>query len=155
MIPIHILGGPKSIYPFQSHICINLYNGSNPSPPPTRGNIQQCTTSNSWIASMILTTPNWTQQNVLLGHLFMTSLYYRLAIFTLPWHSPAMKHKKTVVNIFQSKTLVTWRKNWHWFVRLIREFSSDWSTLFIVACKSLRSASRFTRFTCDQCSFIS
>ena len=44
-------------------------------------------------------------------------------IFTLPWHSPAMKHKKTVANIFQWKTLVMWRKNWHWFFRLFRGFS--------------------------------
>ena len=28
-------------------------------------------------------------------------------IYTLPWHSPAMKHKKTVANICQCKTLVT------------------------------------------------
>ena len=31
-------------------------------------------------------------------------------IFTLLWHSPAMNHKKVVANIFQWKTLVTWRK---------------------------------------------
>ena len=43
-------------------------------------------------------------------------------IFTLPWHSPAMKHMKTVAYIFQWKTLVTWRKKWHWFFRLFRVF---------------------------------
>ena len=36
-------------------------------------------------------------------------------IFTLPWHSPALKLKKTLANIFQWKTPVTWPKNWHWF----------------------------------------
>ena len=40
----------------------------------------------------------------------------------LPWHSHAMKHRKTVANIFQWKTLVTWRKNWHWFFRLFKVF---------------------------------
>ena len=34
-------------------------------------------------------------------------------IFTLPWHLPAMKLKKAVVNIFQWTPLVTWQKNWH------------------------------------------
>ena len=42
-------------------------------------------------------------------------LHYILHIFTLRCHSPVMKHKKTVANIFQWKTLATWPKNWHWF----------------------------------------
>ena len=29
-------------------------------------------------------------------------------IFTLPWHLPVMKHKRTVANIFKSKTPVMW-----------------------------------------------
>ena len=44
---------------------------------------------------------------------FMASFF--LSILTLPWHSPAMKHKKTVANIFKWKTLVTSWKKWHRF----------------------------------------
>ena len=90
-------------------------------------------------------------------------------IFTLTWHSPAMKFKKTVANIFQWKTPVTWPKNWHWFfdflgvichlsinirieVHFLFAFENERT---LVACKSLRSAWRFTRFTRDQCPFIS
>ena len=36
-----------------------------------------------------------------------------LSIFTIPWHLPAMKHKKTVAYIFQWMPLVMWRKNWY------------------------------------------
>ena len=52
------------------------------------------------------------------------------------WHSPAMKHKEAVVNIFQWNTPVTRPKNWHWIFRLFRGYLSlkhkykDWSTLF-------------------------
>ena len=41
-------------------------------------------------------------------NLSTNNLFY---IFTIPWHSLAMKHKKTMADIFQWKTLVTWRKN--------------------------------------------
>ena len=34
--------------------------------------------------------------------------------FSFPWNSIAIKHKETVGNIFQWKTLVMWGKNWHW-----------------------------------------
>ena len=36
------------------------------------------------------------QQSI--GHIF-----FLFEIFTLPWHLPAMKHKKTVANIFQQR----------------------------------------------------
>ena len=88
-----------------------------------------------------------------------------MLIFTLPWHSPAMKHKKTVANIFQWKASVTWPKYWHWFffdfLGVIFHFSINirievhffvfalGNERTLVACKSLRSASRFTRFTHD------
>ena len=52
-------------------------------------------------------------------------LEFHFIIFTLPRYTPAMKHKNTVTDIFQWKTLVTWRKNWHWFFSpLFRGFSS-------------------------------
>ena len=47
-----------------------------------------------------------------------------------------MKHKTTVANIFQWKTLVMWRKNWQSF------FRPFWHWLH-------------ERFTCDQCPLIS
>ena len=51
--------------------------------------------------------------NIRMGTLLQ---YY---IFTLRCHSPAIKHKKPVANIFQWKTPITWPKNWHWFFRLL------------------------------------
>ena len=36
-------------------------------------------------------------------HCKRCSVATQFAIFTLPWHSPAMKHKKTMANIFQWK----------------------------------------------------
>ena len=81
-----------------------------------------------------------------------------------------MKHKKTVAYIFQWKTLVTWQKtdmDFSYFLGVFHRFSINIRIeihLFLfalgnertlVACKSLRSASRFTRFTRDQYPFIS
>ena len=77
-------------------------------------------------------------------------------IFTPPWHSPAIKHKKTVAYIFQWKTLVTWRKieiDFFNFLWGFHHFSIEkrikvhffsfalGNERTLVACKSLRSAS--------------
>ena len=90
-------------------------------------------------------------------------------------HSHGIRLQRSIRKLWQifsnERPLVKWWKNWHWLFRLFRGISSlkhkynkDWNTLFSftlgnertqVACKSLRSALRFTRFTRDQCPFIS
>ena len=61
---------------------------------------------------------------------------YRTSIYT-SWHSPAMKHKKTVANIFQWKTLVMWRKNlpvsFHFPMQTKKVYFNPW---IIVHCEA-------------------
>ena len=78
--------------------------------------------------------------------------YIHFKIFTLPWHLPAMKLKKTVADIFQWMPLVTWRENKHWFFfyflgvicRFIINIGLKYTFLFALG-------NERTRVTCKSC----
>ena len=84
-------------------------------------------------------------------------------IFTLRCHLPVMKHNKTMANIFQWKTPVTLPKTVHWFFGLLGFFGrfsiniriEVHPVLFALGNERTLVASPFTRFTRDQCPFIS